>query len=163
MAPLRRRDFVLTVQNNGKTPKAPSSRNTSAITQGSSEQAPGQSDPASGVERMNLDGEASKDPEPEDPEATEHNAESTPIEYYDAKLWQVAVGIPSIVDYNLWRPQAAQFIRSESGIEDEEPGWVGKRPLGRGSFGMAGLWEKYDREGNVLDVSVLVGSWAETF
>ncbi len=36
--------------------------------------------------------------------------------------------------------------------------WVGKRPLGQGGFGMAGLWEKYDGEGNIVDVIMFAAS-----
>ena len=167
MAPLRKRDFILTVQNEGKTPKAPSSGWISPIAQEPSKQPPRKSDSGSGVERMSLDENPSKDAkpeddepddaEPEDAEAANGDPESTPIEQYDAEPWEGTVGLPSIQDYNAWSVQAAQFIRSESGYGGEGSGWVGKRPLGEGGFGMAGLWEKYDNDGNVVDVSIPSG------
>lgn len=43
----------------------------------------------------------------------------------------------------------AEFLRSAHGYED---GWVGRKPLGMGSNGMAGMWEKRDGEGRVVDV-----------
>jgi len=36
--------------------------------------------------------------------------------------------------------------------------WAGKRPLGQGGFEMAGLWEKYDGEGNIVDVTMFAAS-----
>ena len=153
MAPLRKRDFILTVQNDGKTPEAPSSGDVSPITQEPSQKAPRKSDPGSGVERMSVDEESS-----EDAETAHSDPKSTPLEHYDAKPWEGTVGLPSIQDYDLWNANAAQFIRSESGFEGEGSGWVGKRPLGEGGFGMAGLWEKYDHEGNVVDVSIPTGT-----
>ncbi|KAL8709676.1 MAG: hypothetical protein Q9220_005616 [cf. Caloplaca sp. 1 TL-2023] len=44
----------------------------------------------------------------------------------------------------------AEFLRSHHGYED---GWVGKRMLGAGTEGRAGLWEKRDGDGKVIDVS----------
>ena len=80
-------------------------------------------------------------------------SEETSIEEYDADPHEVITGDPSIADYRLWTQQAAQFIRSDSGLEEEDDGfWIGKRPLGQGSFGMAGLWEKYDGDGDMVDV-----------
>ena len=42
------------------------------------------------------------------------------------------------------------FLRSEHGYED---GWKGIKLLGEGSEGRAGLWEKSDGDGEVIDVS----------
>ena len=45
------------------------------------------------------------------------------------------------------------FLTSYHGYED---GWVGKTVLGIGSEGRVGLWEKYDSDGKVTDVSIHV-------
>lgn len=71
---------------------------------------------------------------------------------YDAGPDENVVGVPSPEDLELWTKPAAQFIRSNAGIIDVPYRWVGKRPLGEGGFGLAGLWEKLDLEGNVIDV-----------
>ncbi|KAL8708182.1 MAG: hypothetical protein Q9225_007644 [Loekoesia sp. 1 TL-2023] len=42
----------------------------------------------------------------------------------------------------------AEFIRSQHGYEE---GWVGRKPLGQGAVGRAGMWEKRDADGNVID------------
>ena len=71
---------------------------------------------------------------------------------YDADDDEEVEGEASAEDIRLWESKAAKFIRSRSGI-DEGPGiWVGRRPLGVGGFGVAGLWEKLDGEGYVVDV-----------
>lgn len=71
---------------------------------------------------------------------------------YDAGPRESVYGIPTPDDLALWTMSAAQFIRSQAGINDGDLAWVGKRPLGQGGFGLAGLWEKIDSEGNVVDV-----------
>lgn len=47
--------------------------------------------------------------------------------------------------------EMAEFIRSHHGYEE---GWVGRKPLGQGAVGRAGMWEKRDADGNVVDVGV---------
>lgn len=56
-----------------------------------------------------------------------------------------------------WDSDATKFIRSPAGAAGGclNGNWVGVRPLGRGGFGMAGLWEKRDQDGTVVDVSLL--------
>ncbi len=76
---------------------------------------------------------------------------------YDAGPDESVTGSASIDDYRLWTKPAAQFIRSDAGITGSPDVWVGKQPLGEGGFGLAGLWEKIDAAGNVVDVRVL--SW----
>lgn len=71
---------------------------------------------------------------------------------YDAYPNESVVGVPSLGDLSMWTPTASQFIRSNAGITEDGFVWVGKQPLGQGSFGLVGLWEKIDREGNVVDV-----------
>ena len=73
-------------------------------------------------------------------------------ENYDARLDESVIGVPTPDDLVLWTKPAAQFIRSSAGITEAPFVWVGKRPLGEGAFGLAGLWEKIDQEGNVVDV-----------
>lgn len=43
----------------------------------------------------------------------------------------------------------AGFIRSHHGYEE---GWVGRKFLGQGAAGRAGMWEKRDADKNVVDV-----------
>ena len=68
---------------------------------------------------------------------------------YDVGATQPVVGSPSDADVMTWGWRVARFIRSPAGIESQ---WIGKRPLGEGSFGIAGLWEKSDEDGRVLEV-----------
>lgn len=74
------------------------------------------------------------------------------LESYDARPEESVVGLTSIEDLTFWTRAAAQFIRSSAGITGSPDVWVGKRPLGEGGFGLAGLWEKIDPAGNVMDV-----------
>ena len=59
----------------------------------------------------------------------------------EALSYAKVAGITTRRDRERWSPEAAAFIRSDSGIGHGEE-WVGKRPLGKGGFGMAGLWQK---------------------
>lgn len=52
-----------------------------------------------------------------------------------------------------WGWRMVEFVRSDHGYED---GWIGVKPLGKGSFGRAGLWEKRDEHGKVVDVRLSV-------
>ncbi|KAL9578433.1 MAG: hypothetical protein Q9203_007101, partial [Teloschistes exilis] len=47
-----------------------------------------------------------------------------------------------------WGWRMLEFVRSDHGYES---GWIGVKPLGEGSFGRAGLWEKRDEDGKVVD------------
>lgn len=76
---------------------------------------------------------------------------------YDVDPDETAYGAPTAADLQYWTRSAAQFIRSSSGIDAT---WVGKRPLGQGSFGIAGVWEKYDHNGNMVDVRTICRSYA---
>lgn len=82
-----------------------------------------------------------------------------PTKTYDAGLNESVIGVPSIDDLKMWTEPAAQFIRSNAGIPEGPDVWVGKQPLSAGAFGLAGMWEKIDPEGNVVDVRafLLVG------
>ena len=68
---------------------------------------------------------------------------------YDVDPTETAYGVPTRQDMRYWNRTASSFIRSSSGID---PTWVGRRPLGQGSFGIAGVWEKFDHNGNIVDV-----------
>lgn len=72
---------------------------------------------------------------------------------YDVGRDVEAVGIPDYRDMENWGSHkgAAEFIRSESGIETN---WVGIRPLGKGGYGMAGLWEMRDDDGQLTKVKI---------
>ncbi|KAL9576723.1 MAG: hypothetical protein Q9212_006864, partial [Teloschistes hypoglaucus] len=50
--------------------------------------------------------------------------------------------------YIKWGWRMLEFVRSDHGYES---GWIGVKPLGEGSFGRAGLWEKRDENGQVID------------
>lgn len=49
-----------------------------------------------------------------------------------------------------WKPEYAAFIKSAAGLDDAN--WIGKRPLGSGTFGTAGLWELRDENNVVTEV-----------
>ena len=71
---------------------------------------------------------------------------------YDAHSHEAVIGVPTFDDLERWGHGPSEFIRSEAGISEPPFVWLGKRPLGKGSFGLAGLWEKIDGDGNVVDV-----------
>lgn len=53
----------------------------------------------------------------------------------------------------------AKFIRSDLYSQKDAAdaaAWYGIKPLGRGGFGMTGLWEKRDEDGQVVDVGFRV-------
>ena len=62
-------------------------------------------------------------------------------------------GTPQTGDYELWGSVegAAEFIRSRSGLEED---WVGVRPLGKGGYGITGLWELRGDNGETLKVRI---------
>ncbi|KAL9026630.1 MAG: hypothetical protein Q9196_004733 [Gyalolechia fulgens] len=53
-----------------------------------------------------------------------------------------------------WGSRMARFIRSPASHIDAEA-WYGIKPLGKGSFGMAGLWQKKNIDGEVIDQQVV--------
>ena len=72
---------------------------------------------------------------------------------YDVQSSVEAVGTPQVQDIEFWGSVegAAEFIRSQSGLESN---WVGTRPLGKGSFGIAGLWELRGDDGRLRKVRI---------
>lgn len=72
---------------------------------------------------------------------------------YDALSYETTKGIANADDLELWTLPAAEFIRSGIGLIESQDDWVGKRPLGQGGFGLAGLWERLDEDGTPVDVS----------
>ena len=66
------------------------------------------------------------------------------------------LGLANKTDIEKWGIQMARFIRSPFDDTDDAEGWHGLKPLGKGSFGIAGLWEKRDVDGKVIDVSCLI-------
>ncbi|KAI4116315.1 MAG: hypothetical protein LQ338_007735, partial [Usnochroma carphineum] len=64
-------------------------------------------------------------------------------------------GNPSEDDINQFGERLAKFIRSPYNDADDASAWHGVKPLGRGGFGMAGLWEKRNADGVVLDQVVV--------
>lgn len=89
---------------------------------------------------------------PSDPYEFGKNHGSDPVETYDLALNHKAAATAKASDYAKWDIAPAEFIRSDSGLGN---GWVGKRPLGAGGFGMAGLWEKLDGNGAVVEQMVI--------
>ncbi len=73
----------------------------------------------------------------------------------DAALNETIVGSPTKEDVELWDADQASFIRSDCGLKGQ---WVGKRPLGKGAFGRAGLWVKVNDNGRIIDVYAFVCS-----
>ncbi|KAK2756150.1 hypothetical protein FQN54_005558 [Arachnomyces sp. PD_36] len=67
----------------------------------------------------------------------------------DAKPGESTVGEPTEQQVLTWGWEAARFISSKLGAGT--PRWKGVRPIGRGSFGMVGLWEKVNANGEVED------------
>lgn len=78
--------------------------------------------------------------------------DDTPVDY-DALPDETTKGVPEPDDLDLWTKPAAEFIRSEIGLIESSNDWVGKRPLGEGGFGLAGLWERLGPDGTPVDVS----------
>ena len=68
---------------------------------------------------------------------------------YDVEPSVDALGEVEDEDLKKWEPDAAEFIRSTSGLEEN---WVGIRPLGKGGNGIAGLWELRDDNGQTMKV-----------
>lgn len=78
------------------------------------------------------------------------------IPEWDAADWKARVeGVASEEDIALYGNRLAKFIRSPIYSEKDDydtAAWRGVKPLGRGGFGMAGLWEKRDENGALIDV-----------
>ena len=105
-----------------------------------------------GHEAVNADyseGNPQAHPPDEETDSEEENSSSDNPEDYDARTDQSVLGPPRREDVLRWGSEIAQFIRSESGLEER---WVGRRPLGQGGYGTAGVWEKRDSNGRVIDV-----------
>ena len=92
----------------------------------------------------------SKSKTPSGPYDIDEGYHSDPVEAYDVAWNQKAAAPANASDYEKWDTAPAEFIRSSSGLGS---GWLGKRPLGAGGFGMAGLWEKRDDNGTVIEVN----------
>ena len=62
---------------------------------------------------------------------------------------------PNKNDWNFekWTEHLTKFVRSPFGPEGFlGGGWHGVKPLGRGGFGMAGLWERQNEDNTTVDV-----------
>lgn len=70
---------------------------------------------------------------PSGPYHTNEGYDSDPVEAYDVAWGQKAAATAKVSDYSKWDTAPAEFIRSLSGLDT---GWVGKRLLGAGGFGM---------------------------
>lgn len=78
----------------------------------------------------------------------------SPGERYDAATREPIEGRPHKGDH-IWGNVAAKFIKSPPG-GCLQGNWIGVRPLGKGGFGLAGLWEKRNEDGRVVDVRLLL-------
>ena len=72
-------------------------------------------------------------------------------ESFDIKDNREVFGLPTPDDVKRWK-EGAYFIKSNSGLEDSR--WIGKQPLGQGSFGISGLWQQCNTDGRVKKVKV---------
>lgn len=84
-----------------------------------------------------------------------------PTFYRDNPVWDVKdlrqplEGEAREDEVAMYGERQAKFIRSDLYGKRDAPdasAWYGVKPLGRGGFGMAGLWEKRDENGEVVDV-----------
>lgn len=156
MAPLPKRGFKQPALYRGKKPRTPSRNSISPITQPPPGPPPRNSDPAASNIDLLLGRSYPNDAGSEDGCYSDDEIEDddTDVKAYDAGPYEGIESIPSITDYRLGREASAKFIRSRLGLDDMDFMWVGKKLLGQGNFGAAGLWEKYDMEGNVVDVAI---------
>ena len=75
---------------------------------------------------------------------------SSPPELFDVSPSLPVVVPPADGEMSLWKAEHAGFIKSAAGLSNSQ--WIGKRPLGSGSFGTAGLWERRDENNVVIEV-----------
>ena len=70
-------------------------------------------------------------------------------ESFDIQDNREVFGMPTPDDVKRWK-EGAYFIKSTSGLENSR--WIGRRPLGQGSFGISGLWQQCNTDGRVKKV-----------
>ena len=75
---------------------------------------------------------------------------SSPPELFDVTPWLPDAIPPADGEMSDWKIEHAAFIKSEAGLDNAN--WIGKRPLGSGAFGTAGLWERRDTNNVVIEV-----------
>lgn len=71
------------------------------------------------------------------------------------ELFDVPPSLPDLVPpvkggISSWEAEHAAFIKSAASLSNSH--WIGKRPLGSGGFGTAGLWERRDENNAVIEV-----------
>lgn len=78
---------------------------------------------------------------------------SQDVATYDVGRGVKSVGTPQAEDIEYWGSTkgAAHFIRSHSGLGED---WIGVRPLGKGGYGLAGLWELRGDDGQIIKVRI---------
>ena len=75
---------------------------------------------------------------------------SGPPELFDVTPKLPDKVFPTEGEWSYWKTDHVTFINSPAGLGNEN--WVGKRPLGAGTFGTAGLWELSDKNNVVIEV-----------
>ncbi|KAL8965498.1 MAG: hypothetical protein Q9197_006487 [Variospora fuerteventurae] len=93
----------------------------------------GESNSSSGTSFQETDSQSDSDYEPES---------------YDVPRRTKNRGTPRPGDEKLVGDGWPKYIRSHHGYEE---GWVGRRPLGRGTQAAVGMWEKRDSSGRIVD------------
>jgi serine/threonine protein kinase len=81
------------------------------------------------------------------------NINSPDVDLYgsiQARLREVG-DVASTLAQALWGKEAANFMDSTPGNDQMDDSWQPKRALGRGGFGVVGLWQKIDWKGCVAD------------
>ena len=76
---------------------------------------------------------------------------SGPPRWFDVSPELQDAILPVDGEMSFWKAEHTAFINSAAGLEGAH--WIGKRPLGSGAFGTAGLWERRDENNVVIEVS----------
>ena len=69
---------------------------------------------------------------------------------FDVSPWLRDAIPPDDDEMYFWEDAHTAFINSANGLENLN--WIGKRPLGAGTFGTAGLWERRDENNALIEV-----------
>lgn len=81
------------------------------------------------------------------------NIDAPPIDFYasiQARLKRVGEEASTYAQ-SLWGKSVSNFLDSTPGTEEMDDSWQPVRMLGKGSFGIVGLWQKIGRKGEIED------------